>query len=112
MGAVSYHLIILQFGGRELEILPTTLSLSSDELKLLLVLVYLCHVSSSQKRNSEKLNLSQVSIPITNQLSKGQAHIEEGSAPGYQQLFWDRGRWWGDGQRSREESFLKREIRK
>lgn len=52
MGAIPYHFIMLHFERRELKILSTTLWFTSHELKLLSVLVHLCHVSSSQKRNS------------------------------------------------------------
>ena len=40
---------------------------------------------------------SDVHVHRQSAMTKGQGHIEEGSAPGYQQL-WDRGGWWGDGE--------------
>lgn len=78
---MSYHLIILQFRGSGLEILPATLALSSITFSA----IYLVTLQVLRR----KIQIGQFGSGVYSHQSavnRGQAHIEEGPAPGYEQL--------------------------
>lgn len=78
---MSYHLLILQFRGSGLEMLPATLALSSITFSA----IYLVTLKVLRR----KIQIGQFGsgvYPHQSAVNRGQAHIEEGPAPGSEQL--------------------------